>query len=68
MKTKSRKSKDIINLVRPAIRGLAAYHIDATPVRVKLDAMENPFLLPGTIRNEIGRAAAQARINRYPDQ
>jgi histidinol-phosphate/aromatic aminotransferase/cobyric acid decarboxylase-like protein len=67
MKTKSRKSRDIIKLVRPAIRGLAAYHIDVTPVRVKLDAMENPFLLPGTIRSEIGRAAAQAHINRYPD-
>ena len=67
MRTKSSKSKDIIKLIRPAIRGLATYHIDETPVRVKLDAMENPFLLPGTIRSEIGRAAAQAHINRYPD-
>jgi len=67
MMTKSSKSKDIIKLVKPAVRGLAAYHIDETPVRVKLDAMENPFLLPDKIRNEIGKAAQQAHINRYPD-
>jgi len=67
MTIKTRKTKDILNLVRPAVRGLAAYHIDETRVRVKLDAMENPFLLPDTIRREIGKAAAQAPINRYPD-
>ncbi len=67
MKTKSRKTKDIISLVRPAVRGLAAYHIDETSVRIKLDAMENPFLLPDKIRKEIGKAAQQALINRYPD-
>ena len=61
------KTKDINNLVRPAVRGLAAYHIDETSVRVKLDAMENPFLLPEKIRKEIGRSAQQALINRYPD-
>jgi histidinol-phosphate aminotransferase len=62
-----RKTKDITNLVLPAVRGLAAYHIDETPVRVKLDAMENPFVLPESIRKEIGKAAQQALINRYPD-
>jgi len=67
MKTKSRKTKDIIGLIRPAVRGLAAYHIDETPVRVKLDAMENPFLLPNSIRKAIGTAAQLALINRYPD-
>jgi histidinol-phosphate aminotransferase len=67
MKTKSSKSKDIIRLVKPAIRGLAAYHIDETPVRVKLDAMENPFLLPVKIRREVANAAQKALINRYPD-
>jgi histidinol-phosphate aminotransferase len=67
MKTKSRKTHDVLNLLRPAVRGLAAYHIDETPVRVKLDAMENPFSLPDSIRKVIGRAAAQALINRYPD-
>jgi len=67
MKTKPSKTKDIITLVLPAVRGLAAYHIDETPVRVKLDAMENPFPLPAKVRAEIGKATAQALINRYPD-
>ena len=67
MGTKSRKTQDALNLLRPAVRGLAAYHIDETPVRVKLDAMENPFPLPSKVRAEIGKAAAQALINRYPD-
>jgi histidinol-phosphate aminotransferase len=67
MKTKSRKTKDIVDLVQPAVRGLAAYHIDETSVRVKLDAMENPFLLPDSIGKEIGKAAQRALINRYPD-
>jgi len=67
MTTKSRKTKGIVSLVRPAVRGLAAYHIDETPVRVKLDAMEYPFLLPAGIRKEIAKAARQALINRYPD-
>lgn len=67
MKIKTRKTKNIISLVRPAVRGLAAYHIDETSVRVKLDAMENPFVLPESIRKSIGKAAQQALINRYPD-
>jgi len=67
MKIKSAKSGAVLKLVMPAVRGLAAYHIDETPVRVKLDAMENPFLLPAKVRSEIGRAAAQALVNRYPD-
>jgi len=67
MKIKSAKNRSVLSLVRPAVRGLAAYHIDETPVRVKLDAMENPFLLPEKIRREIGKTAGQAHINRYPD-
>jgi len=67
MTSKKPKTKDIIGLVRPAVRGLAAYHVDETPVRVKLDAMENPFLLPEKVKREIGKASTNALINRYPD-
>jgi histidinol-phosphate aminotransferase len=67
MKIKSAKNRSVLNLVRPAVRGLAAYHIDETPVRVKLDAMENPFLLLESVRREIGKATTKAHINRYPD-
>lgn len=34
---------------------------------VKLDAMENPYLLPQDLRDEIARLVADAAINRYPD-
>lgn len=34
---------------------------------VKLDAMENPHLLPQSLRDEIARLVADAAINRYPD-
>jgi histidinol-phosphate aminotransferase len=66
MKKKS-KTNDIIRLVRPEIRDLAAYHVDETPVRVKLDAMENPFPLPEAIRRELAAVVRDARINLYPD-
>jgi histidinol-phosphate aminotransferase len=67
MKTKTSKKNDIIRLIRPAVRELAAYHVDETPVRVKLDAMENPFPLPEAIRRELAAVVRDARINLYPD-
>jgi len=49
------------------VRKLAAYHIDETPVRVKLDAMENPFSLPDAVRREIASVVRNTKINLYPD-
>ena len=54
-------------LVREEIRALSAYHVPAATGMVKLDAMENPYRLPDAVRAEIGRAVADALINRYPD-
>ncbi len=67
MPTKSSRAKDIIKLIRPRVRKLKAYSIDETPVRVKLDAMENPFSLPDDVRREIADALCASQINRYPD-
>ncbi len=61
------KSGNIASLVKPAIRKLAAYHVDETPVRVKLDAMENPFPLPASLRNAVATAVRDTPVNRYPD-
>jgi len=61
------KTADITRLILPAVRRLKAYHIDETPCRIKLDAMENPFPLPEAVRMEIVGATAKVRINRYPD-
>lgn len=54
-------------LIRDEIRALAAYHVPDASGFVKLDAMENPYRLPEALRADIGRLAAEAEINRYPD-
>jgi histidinol-phosphate aminotransferase len=64
---KSSGTIDIIRLIKPQVRKLAAYHIDEAPCRIKLDAMENPFPPPAHVNREIGKAVQEAFINRYPD-
>lgn len=55
------------NLLRPEVLALHAYHVPPAVGMVKLDAMENPYLLPQDLRDEIARLVADAAINRYPD-
>ncbi|MBI5889426.1 MAG: histidinol-phosphate transaminase [Nitrosomonadales bacterium] len=55
------------NLLRPELLGLNAYHVPPASGMIKLDAMENPYLLPQALRDEIARLVADAEINRYPD-
>jgi histidinol-phosphate aminotransferase len=55
------------NLLRPEVLALHAYHVPPATGMIKLDAMENPYLLPQNLRDEIARLAADAEINRYPD-
>lgn len=55
------------SLIRPEIQALHAYHVPPSTGLIKLDAMENPYLLPQTLRDEIARMVADAAINRYPD-
>jgi histidinol-phosphate aminotransferase len=54
-------------IIRDEIRSLSAYHVPDSAGMVKLDAMENPYPLPPDMVAEIGRIAAQAPLNRYPD-
>jgi len=60
-------SQNITGLVRPAVRALQAYHVDETPVRIKLDAMENPFPLPPAVRRTTAAALSRVAVNFYPD-
>ncbi|MFA6971096.1 MAG: histidinol-phosphate transaminase [Gallionella sp.] len=55
------------NLIRPEILALSAYHVPDCAGLLKLDAMENPYLVPQSLRAEIASAVAAAHINRYPD-
>ena len=59
--------KSPASVIREEIRGIAAYHVPDSTGMVKLDAMENPYGLPSDLTQEIGRLAAQAALNRYPD-
>jgi histidinol-phosphate aminotransferase len=54
-------------LIRQEILALNAYHVPPASGMIKLDAMENPYLLPQELRNEIAQLVADAAINRYPD-
>ncbi len=54
-------------VVRPGVRALNAYHVDNARGVLKLDAMENPYGLPQSLRHAWLEALRDAELNRYPD-
>ncbi|TAJ82296.1 MAG: histidinol-phosphate transaminase [Gallionellaceae bacterium] len=54
-------------LIRQEILALHAYHVPPSSGMIKLDAMENPYPLPQSLREELAQVVASAAINRYPD-
>ena len=54
-------------VIRDEIQQISAYHVQSAAGLVKLDAMENPYSLPETLRAEIARMLASVEFNRYPD-
>ena len=54
-------------LIRPEILALHGYHVPDSGGYIKLDAMENPYLVPQPLRDEIASLVAGAHMNRYPD-
>src|SRR5438874_7737283 len=57
----------VSRLVRPEIRALSAYPVAKAEGMVKLDAMENPYPLPGEVRARLDAALSCVAVNRYPD-
>ena len=61
----------VARVVRPDIRALTAYVVAkaGTPAEpwVKLDAMENPYGLPESVKARVADALRNVAINRYPD-
>lgn len=53
--------------IRPEIRALKGYTVPESAGMVKLDAMENPYVLPVELRARLGRLIEQVELNRYPD-
>jgi len=56
----------IQNTVRPDVQAIGTYHVPDASGYVKLDAMENPYLLPQSLRDALGVRLANAVLNRYP--
>jgi histidinol-phosphate aminotransferase len=52
--------------VRADIRALQAYHVEHGEGCIKLDAMENPYTLPDSVRDDIAAAVRATALNRYP--
>jgi histidinol-phosphate aminotransferase len=59
-------ARDPLDAVRPAVRGLTAYHLDAYQVPVKLNQNENAYPLPPAVREELNRRIEYAPLHRYP--
>lgn len=55
------------DLIRPDVMGLSAYHVPPAVGMIKLDAMENPYHLPSTLRDVVAEVAHGVSLNRYPD-
>ncbi|MGD8569264.1 MAG: histidinol-phosphate transaminase [Gammaproteobacteria bacterium] len=53
--------------VRPEVRKIAAYHVPDPADLIKLDAMENPYPWPESLRDDWLAQLRQAAVNRYPD-
>jgi histidinol-phosphate aminotransferase len=54
-------------MIRAGIRSLPAYHVPSSSGMIKLDAMENPYPLPESLRSTWLKHLADTPINRYPD-
>jgi len=53
--------------VRPEIRELEAYHVQPAAGLIKLDAMENPYPWPESLRDDWAGVLRDTHVNRYPD-
>lgn len=59
------------NVIRTAVRELAAYHVPDPGDAIKLDAMENPYAWPAALPDGLAEkwsaGLAGVAVNRYPD-
>ncbi len=53
--------------IRPEIRALHAYPVPDASGMIKLDAMENPYRWPASMREEWQQLLGITDVNRYPD-
>ncbi len=53
-------------IVRPDVYATKAYPVQDATGMVKLDAMENPYQLPDSLREQLSRILLDLPLNRYP--
>ena len=56
-----------LSWIRPVIKNLQAYHVADASGLIKLDAMENPYQLSGSLKEKLQSRLNAADLNRYPD-
>ena len=54
------------NVIRSDVLNLSAYTVANAHGMIKLDAMENPYRLPDTMRQDLAQRLANLELNRYP--
>jgi histidinol-phosphate aminotransferase len=57
----------ITRRIRQDVQSMHAYAIQDSTGMVKLDAMENPYALPATLKTQLGKRLGALALNRYPD-
>jgi histidinol-phosphate aminotransferase len=53
-------------IIRQDIQSMHGYAVQPSAGMVKVDTMENPFLLPAHLRRQLGERLAEVALNRYP--
>jgi histidinol-phosphate aminotransferase len=54
--------------IRQDVKSMHAYAIQPSAGFIKLDAMENPFMLPQALQQALGERLGRVALNRYPVQ
>lgn len=63
----SEVEEQIARLVRAEVRALGSYHVPDARGLIKLDAMENPYPWPESLKGPWLEALRAVELNRYPD-
>jgi histidinol-phosphate aminotransferase len=58
--------KSPLTFIRQDVQSMHAYAVQDSAGLIKLDAMENPFVLPAHLQHALGERLGQVSINRYP--
>jgi len=53
-------------VIRQDIQSMHGYAVQPSAGMVKIDTMENPFILPADLRRQLGERLAEVALNRYP--